>query len=130
LPLANSYLENDRQSYARTVKPGGVTMGYVTPKGQASIDERVLWPSTLHRWVLWLGMQVVALQVGLQLWGEHDPQSTLHRFVGAVAPHKHRSPRAEQNLKTARQLLHLIDHWDRTFPEKFFPRFATRVRPP
>jgi hypothetical protein len=112
------------------VEPGGVTMGYVTPSGQASIEERRLWPSTVQRWVFWLGTQVVALRVGLQLWGEHDPQSALHRFVGAVAPHKYRSPRAEQILKTVRQLLHLIDHWDRTFPEKFFPRFATKARPP
>jgi hypothetical protein len=22
----------------------------------------------------------------------------------------------------------LIDHWDRTFPDSFFPRFATRPR--
>jgi hypothetical protein len=130
LPLAKSYLENDQQSYQRTVEPGGVTIGYVTRKDQSSIDERRLRRSTLHRWVFWLGAQLVALRVGIQLWGEHDPQSALHRFVGAVAPHKYRSPRAEQILKTARQLLHLIDHWDRTFPEKFFPRFATRARPP
>ena len=130
MPLAKSYLENDGQSYARTVEPGGVTTGYVTPQGQASIDERRLWPSTLHRWAFWLGMQVVALRVGLQLWGEHDPRSALHHFLGAVAPQKHRSPRAEEILKSARQLLNLIDHWDQTFPEKFFPRFATKIRPP
>ena len=112
------------------MEPGGVITGYVTPKGQSSIDERSLRRSTVHRWVFWLGAQVVALQVGLRLWGEHDPRSTLHRFVGAVAPHKYRSPRAGQLLQTARQLLKLIDHWNRTFPEKFFPRFATRARPP
>jgi hypothetical protein len=33
-------------------------------------------------------------------------------------------------LRTARRLLHLLDRWDRTFHEPFFPRFATRPRGP
>ena len=72
----------------------------------------------------------VALQLGQQLYSEHDPLSTLHRFVGALAPHKYRSPQRGEILRTARRLLHLIDHWNRTFCEPFFPRFATRSRAP
>ena len=86
--------------------------------------------STLWRFLFFLGAQSVALQCGIQLWQEHDPLSTLHRFVGGVAPHKYRSEQRGQILRTARRLLHLIDRWDRTFAQPFFPRFATRPRIP
>jgi hypothetical protein len=43
-----------------------------------------------------------------------------------VAPHKFRSPERERVLRQSRQLLHLIAEWDGLYPEKFFPRFATR----
>ncbi len=130
LPLARDYLEQDRLSYQRTVAPGGRTIGYVTPPGQKKIDERALHRSTLWRFVFFLGAQTAALQAGLQLWGERDPLSTLHRFVGAVSPHKYRSEQRGEILRTARRLLHLIDRWDRAFTESFFPRFATKPRGP
>jgi hypothetical protein len=128
--LARDYLEQDRLSYQRTVAPGGRTIGYVTPPGQKKIDERALHRSTLWRFVFFLGAQTAALQAGLQLWGERDPLSTLHRFVGAVSPHKYRSEQRGEILRTARRLLHLIGRWDLAFAESFFPRFATRPRGP
>ena len=130
LPLARDYLEQDRLSYQRAIAPGGRAIGYVTPPGQEQIDERALHRSTLWRFLFLLGAQTAALQVGLRLWSEHDPLSTMHRFVGAVAPHKHRSEQRGEILRTARRLLHLIDRWNCTFAEPFFPRFATRPRVP
>ena len=130
LPLADRYLQQDRRSYQQAVAPGGRVIGYVTPKGQEKIDERALSRSTLWRFMFWLGAQNVALQAGLQLWSEHDPLTTMHRFLGAVAPHKHRSEQRREILQTARRLLHLIDRWNQTFAEPFFPRFATRPRVP
>jgi hypothetical protein len=82
--------------------------------------------STLWRWLAYLGTQSLSLQLGMDLWQQHDPTSSLHRFAGNVAPHKHRTPRRRESLRTARRLLHLIDRWNRIFTEKFFPRFATR----
>lgn len=128
--MADNYLEQDQLSYQRAVTPGGRPIGYVTPKSEEKIDERALNRSTLWRLVFFLGAQTVALQAGLQLWSEHDPLSSMHRFVGAVSPHKHRSPQRGEILRTARRLLHLIDRWDRAFSEPFFPRFATRPRVP
>lgn len=130
LPLARDYLQQDRRSYQRTVAPQGRVIGYVTPAGQAKIDERALCRSTLWRFLSFLGAQTVALQVGLQLYGEHDPLSTVHRFLGAVAPQKYRSPSRRDMLQIAKRLLHLRDHWDRAFGTPFFPRFATRPREP
>jgi len=128
--LARDYLEQDRLSYQRAVAPGGRPIGYVTPPDQEKIDERALHRSTLWRFVFFLGTQTAALQAGLQLWRERDPLSTMHRFVGAAGPHKYRSEQRGEILRTARRLLHLIDRWNRVFPESFFPRFATRPRVP
>lgn len=104
--------------------------GYVTSEAAENIDERALDRSTLWRWVGYLGAQLIALQLGLDLWQRHNPSSSLHRFKGAVAPHKYRTPERGEGLRIARRLLHLIVRWDRTFAEKFFPRFATSGRDP
>jgi hypothetical protein len=130
MPLARDYLEHDGLSYQRAVAPHGRVIGYVTPPGQSKIDERALHRSTLWRLLGYLGAQVIALQLGLELLSERDPHCDLHRFVGAVAPHKFRSPQRGEILRTARRLLHLIDQWERTFHASFFPRFATRPRGP
>ena len=130
MPLARDYLEQDRLSYQRAVTPHGRVIGYVTPADQSKIDERALHRSTLWRFLGFLGAQTVAFQFGLELLSERDPLCVLHRFVGGVAPHKYRSPQRGDILRNARRLLHLIDHWDRTFRESFFPRFATRPRVP
>jgi hypothetical protein len=98
----------------------------VTPPGAARIDERALDHGTLWRLLTWMGRQWVALAVGRALIQQRDPSSTCHRFVGAVAPHKFRSPQREQLLRQSRQLLHLAAEWEERFGEKFFPRFATR----
>jgi hypothetical protein len=74
----------------------------------------------------WLGGQLPALMSGRQHIQQSHPHSTCHRFVGAVAPQKFRSPQREQRLRQSRQLLQLIAEWDAVFAEKFFPRFATR----
>jgi hypothetical protein len=130
LPLARDYLGQDRLSYQRAVAPAGRAIGYVTPQGQEKIEERALSRSTLWRFLFFLGAQTAALQAGLRLWSEHEPLTTMHRFVGEVAPHKHRGQQRGEVLRTARRLLHLIDRWDRAFTAPFFPRFATRPRVP
>ena len=124
--LAACYVENDRQTYRETASPAGRTTGYVTPSGASAIDERKLDHSTIWRMLGWLGSQVAALLVGRRLIQEQHPSSTCHRFVGAVAPHKFRSRKRERLLRHSRQLLHLIAEWEGLFPERFFPRFATR----
>lgn len=100
--------------------------GYETASDASAIDERALHHATIWRLLAWLGSQVAALTVGRELIQQRDPSSTCHRFVGAVAPHKSRSPQRERSLRQSRQLLHLIAEWEDRFPEKFFPRFATR----
>ena len=124
--LAGSYLENDRQSYRETASPGKRVTGYQPPEPSA-MEERALHHTTIWCVLTWLGSLCAALAQGRQQIQEHHPGSVCHRFVGAVAPHKFRSPRREQLLCRSRQLLHLIAEWDGLFPQKFFPRFATRA---
>lgn len=128
LPLVEQYLGEDGQSYQRIAAPNGRVRGYDTPDGQQQIDERALHRTTVLRWVLFLGGQAAALQAGLKLWMEREPLTTIHHFVGAVSPRKFRSEQRGERLRTARRLLHFIAHWDRAFPEAFFPRFATKPR--
>lgn len=130
MPLAEQYLQQDRTSYQKVVAPNRRVIGYVTESGQTQIDERALHRSTLWRFLFFLGTQTAALQAGLGLLAEHDSDSALHRFLGAVAPHKYRTETRGEILRTARRLLHLIDRWNRTFQKSFFPRFATRPRSP
>ena len=127
LELSAVYLENDRQSYRRTVRLRGPITGYQTPVGATTPDERALHHMTVWRMLTWLGCQLAALAQGRQLIQQQNPTSTCHRFAGAVGPHKFRSPERERLLRQSRQLLHVVAEWEASFPEKFFPRFATRA---
>jgi hypothetical protein len=102
-------------------------IGYAS--SQSLIDERALHPMTVWRMLSWLGAQLMALRLGRQLLLQSNPNSTSHRFVGAVAPQKFRSRQRQLQLARARQLLQLSDEWHGHFGQKFFPRFATRAGP-
>jgi hypothetical protein len=94
-------------------------------------DDRVFSHSTLWRFLACLGGMTVSISLGLDLFLKAFPESTIHRFTGSVSPRKYRSEQRSQALRDATRLLHLISRWDKAFPkEKFFPRFATRVRAP
>ena len=126
LYLAASYVETNEQSYRETASPEGWVIGYQTQASASAIDERALAHSTIWWMLTWLGSQFAALAKGRQLVQERNPSSTCHRFLGAVAPNKFRSRQRELLLCRSRQLLHLRAEWEELFPEKFFPRFATR----
>lgn len=126
MELARGYLERDPQTYRQATRSGGLPAWYERTTGGTKGALRALHLATLWQFLAWLGSQTAALEAGLSLLNQHDPTNDLHRFVGAVAPHKYRSPERRDLLATARRLLHLIDCWDRTFKERFFPRFATR----
>lgn len=135
--LARSFLENDQQSYRQTVRPGSMIIGYGTAplseppeegkkRSKPPTDNRVVDHMTVWRWLTWMGSQVAAWKAGLRLLIQHDPSCACHRFLGAVDPCKFRSFPRGKKLRQARRLLHLIEQWEDRFPEKFFPRFATR----
>ena len=94
-------------------------------------NDRAFSHSTLWRFLACLGAMTVSLSLGLELFSKAFPESTIYRFTGSISPRKYRSDQRQQALRDANRLLHLISQWDKVFPEeRFFPRFATRVRAP
>jgi len=73
----------------------------------------------------------ISLNSGAELFLKTFPESTIHRFTGAITPRKYRSELRAQILRNANRLLNLISQWDVAFlKERFFPRFATKPRAP
>lgn len=131
LPHCQDYLDDDGNSYDSVSKTSdGRPRWYVNEDGRESSPARALNKSTIWRWCTFLGLQTIALQHGVRLWMQHAPMSSIHRFEGAVAPHKHRSDNRGNILRTARRLLQLNKLWNHTFREPFLPRFATLARAP
>ena len=96
--------------------------------GQSKFARLLGWHhSTVWRMLTWLGLQSAALVLGRQQIQERHPGSTCHRFLGAVAPQKFRSPQREQLLRRARQLLYLVVEWERLLAKGSSP--ASRQEP-
>jgi hypothetical protein len=113
------------------VEPGGLAAEYPSPPSSSDAnghDNPRLHHTTVWYFLSWQGSQGTALRHGREQVQQRDPTSTCHRFLGAVASHKFRSPQRERLLCSSRQLLHLIGEWERLFsPRRFFPRYATRA---
>lgn len=87
--------------------------------------------TTLWRFVTYLGLMTASLMAGLRHYQQAEPESQLHHSTGQVAPAKYRSDSRAHILRQAHRLLELISRWEVRFPnQRFFPGFATRVRPP
>jgi hypothetical protein len=84
-----------------------------------------LAPSTVWRWLSWLGEMTGTLRAALGLIREKKPNSTLHRQPWVVAPGKYRSLKRQQTLQQARQLRAADRVCERLFGEGIFPRYAT-----
>jgi hypothetical protein len=89
---------------------------------QSIVDHSLIW-----RMVGWLGSLTFALDKACRMILQRNPNSLCHRFASSVNPVKARSDHRLASLETADHLLHVIEEWEATFGEKFFPRFATRA---
>ena len=84
-----------------------------------------LAPSTVWRWLSWLGGMPGALRAAWDLIRQHEPNSTLHREAWAVSPVKYRSERRRETLVEAMQTLAVDRICGRIFGTGIFPRYAT-----
>lgn len=92
---------------------------------------RALSHSTLWRWLVHVGAMTATPQLGIELFLQVEPSSTIHRFQGEVHPAKGRSTERRQRLADCRRLLYLQSRWDERFPQSpLFARFATACRSP
>lgn len=84
-----------------------------------------LAPSTLWRWLSWLGGLTGTMQRASRLICQQDPHSRLHSQVIAIDPRKHRSDQRRVSLEQAARLLLVEASFHEHFGKKIFPRFAT-----
>jgi hypothetical protein len=126
IQLASSYLDDDQLTLRAAVSSHRQAIVYPNCPNASALSH-----TTLYRWLLALGAMTFSLAIGCDLILQVDPASTVHRFEGAVAPHKAQSEKRLQSLSIARRLLYLRSRWDSLFKnESFFPRFATGCRSP
>jgi hypothetical protein len=124
LEKSSEYLGTD-QSYPKTVQHEGRPIVYDdrTAKGK-----RLPWglaPSTVWRWLSWLGGMPGTLRAAWGLIRQHEPNSTLHREAWAVSPVKYRSERRRETLVAAMQVVAVDCVCGRIFGTGIFPRYAT-----
>ncbi len=84
-----------------------------------------LAPSTVWRWLSWLGGMPGTLRTAWGLIREKEPNATLHRQGWVVTSSKYRSLKRQQMLQQAMQLLATDRVCENLFGEGIFPRFAT-----
>ncbi len=124
LEKAAEYLGTSH-SYRRTVEHEKMPIMYddrARPNEQGPVG---LAPSTVWRWLSWLGEMTDTLRAAWGLIREKEPNATLHRESWEVAASKYRSLERQQTLQQAMQLLAIDLVCESLFGEGIFPRYAT-----
>lgn len=83
-----------------------------------------LAPSTVWRWLSWLGGMKNTLCVACELIRQEEPNATLHREPWALPPWKYRSPSRRSTLQQAMQLFAADRLCEGFFGQGIFPRYA------
>jgi hypothetical protein len=119
LEKAGEYLGTDR-SYEKTVR------STVYDDRDADDHQRPvgLAPSTVWRWLSWLGGMPSTLRAAWDLIRQKEPGGTLHRQAWGVSPRKYRSGRRRDTLVQAMQLLTVDRVCAGLFGAGIFPRYA------
>jgi hypothetical protein len=120
---AGEYLGTDH-SYAKTAEHAGMPIMY---DDRTSADPRMplgLAPSTVWRWLSWLGGMAGTLRAAWKLIREKEPNSPLHRQPWAVPPAKYRSEQRRDILQQAMQLLAVDRVCETLFGAGIFPGYA------
>jgi hypothetical protein len=124
LEKSSEYVGTD-QSYAQTTQHQRMAIVY---DGRTAMGKRIplgLAPSTVGRWLSWLGGMTGTLQAAWKLIREKEPNSTLHREPWAISPKKYRSEKRRETLQQAMQLLAADRLCQSLFGAGIFPRYAT-----
>jgi len=125
LEKASEYLGTD-SSYEKTAEDEGMPIMY-DDRMPTPVDKRRpvgLAPSTVWRWLSWLGGMPGTLRAAWDLIRQKEPNSTLHRQPWAVSSRKYRSEKRRDVLVEAMQALAVDRVCGRIFGEGIFPRYA------
>jgi hypothetical protein len=123
LEKAGEYLGTEN-SYRKTVENQGMPIMYDDRKPAKERQPVGLAPSTVWRWLSWLGGMPGTLRAAWDLIRQKEPNSTLHRQAWAVSPRKYRSERRRDTLVRAMQLLAADRVCAGLFDAGIFPRYA------
>lgn len=111
-------------SYRQTVEEQGRPTVYdQAPRGGES--SAALSPSTLWRWLSWMGGLEKTTRKAFRVIREANPCASLHREAWTVSPKKYRSESRSQVLEKALELLVTETVFQRQFNRSLFPHFAT-----
>lgn len=123
LEKANEYLGTDH-TYRKTVEDEGMAIVYDDRIRTEKKQPVGLAPSTVWRWLSWLGGMPGTLRGALNLIRQKEPNSTLHRQPWVVPSGKYRSVKRQETLQQAMQLLVADRVCEGLFGEGIFPRYA------
>jgi hypothetical protein len=123
LEKGGEYLGTE-QSYAQTVQHQGMPIMYDdrTPTGLEKASG--LAPSTVWRWLSWLGGMPGTLRAAWDLIRQKEPNATLHRQAWVVSPRKYRSEQRRDTLVRAMQLLAADRVCEKILGKGIFPSYA------
>ena len=124
LGKAKEYLGTDH-SYRKIVKHEGMSIVYDDRTARGKPLPVGLAPSTVWRWLTWLGGMPGTLRAAWGLIREKEPAAALHREPWVVPRTKHRSVQRQTALQQAMQLLVVDRVCVGLFGKGIFPRFAT-----
>ena len=124
---AGKYLREESCTYRGTVQARNGAIGYASPQEDV-IDERQLVPSTVWRWLSFLGEMKETLRRAHGLIKAKSPSSALSRNAASIAPHKYRTTGRRNVLRGALRLVHAGREYRRLFGRSIFPELATACR--
>jgi len=123
LEKAGEYLGTDR-SYGKTAAHKGMPIMYddrARPQERRPVG---LAPSTVWRWLSWLGGMKSTRRAACELIRQKDSNATLHREPWALPPWKYRSQARQSTLQQAMQLFAADRLCEGFFGQGIFPRYA------
>lgn len=126
LDFSSRYLGDEAMSYRSAVQVEGLPVFYESGR-DGVVDERALAPSTLHRWLGWLGRLDKTLHEAMRLIRRASSTSGLFRKLYPVPGWKYRSAARRQRLQTGLGLLAAETAYRRLFSVSIFPGLATRT---
>lgn len=123
LDKANEYLGTDH-SYRKTAEHEGMPIMYDDRIRREKKQPVGLAPSTVWRWLSWLGRMTGTLRAAWELIRQKEPNATLHREPWALPPWKYRSPSRQSTLQQAMQWFAADRLCEGFFGRGIFPRYA------
>lgn len=129
--LSEKYVCEESCTYEESVKVNSQGIGYL-PAGRHGgsqqlgvIDERQLAPSSVWRWLSFLGGLKETLRRALRLIRAKAPSSEVFRKAAAIAHYKYRSRERGDLLRRVLQLRYARHEYRRLFGRSFFPEYGT-----